>query len=549
MPMSVNPAGLLFQPRSLQMVTPHRSGRRIAALLIGLVTLAALILIYVPWQQTVIGYGQVMVYSAMDRPQDVEAQIPGRLVEWRVQEGDIVKAGDVIARLEDIDSKFLDRDQPRRLALQQAALRDQQDRATARVGRLGEQMRSINDSRAAAIRTSRQRVEQARQRLRSTEQALISSQKGGEIARDVARTSAGERASQARLRVEQASQALTAAKQERETSRLQRDRIKALFDEGLRSRRDNELAENDFVKRQTDVERADLALKVARRDATVGTLDQNRADIEIERVDTDVERAKAALDVAQRDVLTAQLDLSKITADTAAALDSLGASLESARESIAKIDSETQKLQIDRQNLTRRTGQQIVTAPRAGRIVRLLQVGTGATVKVGDILAVLAPTTKDRAVELMVTDNDVALLAVGRPVRLQLAGWPALQFSGFPSVAVGTFGGRVAVIDAVDDGTARYRVIIKPDADAIASGKDQAWPPAESLRPGAEATGWILLDTVSLGYELWRQFNAFPPTVKQMPGGEKEVKEGKAEKAEKSGDKKKSPYIKVKAPK
>ncbi|MES2461628.1 MAG: biotin/lipoyl-binding protein, partial [Armatimonadota bacterium] len=404
-------AALPELPRSLQMVAPQRSGRRIAAVLIGLFVLAALILIYVPWQQTVIGYGQVMVYSAMDRPQNVQAQIPGRLLEWRVQEGDVVKAGDVIARLEDIDSKYLDRDQPRRLALQRAALRDQRDRATSRGVRIEEQMRSLTSSREAAIRTARQRVEQSRQRLRAAQQALIASQKGGQIARDVARTSAGERVAQARLRVEQAEQALTAAKQERETSRLQRDRIKALFDDGLRSGRDNELAENDFVKRQTDVERAELALKVARRDTTVGALDQNRADIEIERVNTEVERAKAALDVAERDVLTAQLDLSKITADTTAGLDSLGASLESARENIAKIDSELQKIQIEQQNLSRRTGQQIVTAPRAGRVVRLLQVGNGATVKVGDILAVLAPTTKDRAVELLVTDNDVALLA------------------------------------------------------------------------------------------------------------------------------------------
>jgi multidrug efflux pump subunit AcrA (membrane-fusion protein) len=205
-------------PRSLRMVAPHKSGRRIAALLIGIIVIVALVLVYVPWQQTIIGYGQVMVYTAMDRPQNVEAQIPGRLVEWRAQEGDIVKQGDIIARLEDIDSKFLDRDQPRRLALQRAALQDQKARAASRASRLEEQTRSLIESREAAIRTARQRVEQSRQRVRSAEQALISAQKGGQIARDVARTSASERVGQARLRVEQAEQALTAAKQERETA-------------------------------------------------------------------------------------------------------------------------------------------------------------------------------------------------------------------------------------------------------------------------------------------------------------------------------------------
>ncbi|HMY03442.1 MAG TPA: hypothetical protein PKA48_08805, partial [Candidatus Obscuribacter sp.] len=72
----------------------------------------------------------------------------------------------------------------------------------------------------------------------------------------------------------------------------------------------------------------------------------------------------------------------------------------------------------------------------------------------------------------------------------------------------------VAVIDAVDDGRSCYRVIVKPDHEQIAQGRDEPWPSTKFLRPGAEASGWIMLDTVPLGFELWRQFNAFPPTVK-----------------------------------
>jgi hypothetical protein len=129
-------------------------------------------------------------------------------------------------------------------------------------------------------------------------------------------------------------------------------------------------------------------------------------------------------------------------------------------------------------------------------------------------LAVLAPQTEDLAAELVISDNDAPLVSVGRPVRLQFAGWPALQFAGWPSIAVGTFGGKVAVIDASDDGKSCYRVIVRPDLDLIASGRDEPWPSSRFLRPGAEASGWIMLDTVPLGFELWRQFNAFPPTVK-----------------------------------
>ena len=538
--------------KSIDLVRSAKSGRRIAIILIFLVASVALGLIFIPWQQTVTGYGTVSVFSAMDRPQNIEAQISGRVVSWNIQEGQTVAAGDVIAELDDIDSKFLDPEQESRIITQLAALTEQRARATGRIQRLQAQVDQLTLSRDAAMDTAKQRISQAKQRYKGAQQAVIGVRKSGQIAKDVVESGAAERAEQARLRVQQSEQALTASRQELDTSRYQRERIKTLFDEGLRSKRDFEIAENDFVKRKTDVERADLALKVAMRDATVGNLDKNRAGLEVDRVQTDIERAIAALDVAAKDVLTAQLDQAKVTSDTAATLDAIGATMESARESVAKIDADIQKLRIEQSNVGQRATQQVVRSPAAGRIVRLLQVGAGATVKAGDVLAVLSPDTKDRAVELMVTDNDVALLREGLPVRIQLAGWPALQFSGWPSAAVGTFAGRVAVIDALDDGTASYRVVVKPDVEAIAAKKEDPWPRADLLRPGAEATGWILLGEVSLGYELWRQFNAFPPTVERpMPGavGGKDDKGGKSSKEKgKSGDKK-SPYIKLKLPK
>jgi hypothetical protein len=111
---------------------------------------------------------------------------------------------------------------------------------------------------------------------------------------------------------------------------------------------------------------------------------------------------------------------------------------------------------------------------------------------------------------------------------------------------VGTFAGRVAVIDAVDDGTSRYRVIVKPDQEAITAGKEEPWPAPRHLRPGAAATGWVMLDTVSLGFEVWRQFNAFPPTIDREGYGPSGGY-GKSEKAEKEEKSSKEGEIKRKA--
>jgi hypothetical protein len=116
------------------------------------------------------------------------------------------------------------------------------------------------------------------------------------------------------------------------------------------------------------------------------------------------------------------------------------------------------------------------------------------------------PGAERRAVELWVDGRDAPLVDVGTALRLQFDGWPALQFSGWPGLAVGTFGGRVALVDAVDDGHGRFRVVVVPAAD-------ERWPPPQRLRQGVRAHGWFNLGEVRLGYELWRQFNGFPPSA------------------------------------
>lgn len=101
--------------KSLDLVKPPKSGRRIAIILIFLVASVILGLVLIPWQQTVTGYGTVSIFSAMDRPQNIEAQISSRVVGWHMQESQTVAAGDVIAELDDIDAKFLDTEQESRI--------------------------------------------------------------------------------------------------------------------------------------------------------------------------------------------------------------------------------------------------------------------------------------------------------------------------------------------------------------------------------------------------------------------------------------------------
>lgn len=168
----------------------------------------------------------------------------------------------------------------------------------------------------------------------------------------------------------------------------------------------------------------------------------------------------------------------------------------------AKIDLINSDVSIARQNT------QSVKAHSSGVIFKRLSGQESVIVKEGDVLAQIIPVTKSRAVELWVDGNDIPFVRVNQKARLQFEGWPAVQFRGWPQIAVGTFGGVVSFIDPVDNGQGSFRVVIKPN---------EPWPDNAYLRQGVRVHGWIQLGTVPLWYELWRQFNGFPPEFLMEP--------------------------------
>jgi len=83
-----------------------------------------------------------------------------------------------------------------------------------------------------------------------------------------------------------------------------------------------------------------------------------------------------------------------------------------------------------------------------------------------------------------------------------------VQFPGWPSVAVGTFSGTVANVDATDNDKGQFRILILPNENDT-----NEWPSDRYLRQGVRVNGWVMLRQVSLGYEIWRQLNGFPVII------------------------------------
>lgn len=351
------PAGHFATLRSLR---PPPVMRIFAGCVVASIIIFLMFITLVPWVQTAQGTGSVIAYDPRDRQQNITALVPGRLDRWYVTDGASVKAGDPIARVNDIDPDFLSR-------------------------------------------------------------------LGAERAQKVAEIDATEAAS----------------------ATAQRDvtRMTTLYGEGLAARRDMELAQ----------------IKVAEF------------------------RAKIA----------------------------------SSRADINKIDV----------NL-RRQSEQVIRAPRNGRIMRVNSIDSATIVKQGDVLATFVPEQSRRVVELYVDGRDIPLIDVGRRVRMEFEGWPAIQFSGWPSVAKGFFDGQVAAVDLNASPNGLFRILISesPDRDP--------WPDERAVRLGAKVRGWVQMNTVPIWFELWRLLNDFPLQFTR-PGAEPamngEVKAAKGSEAGASG--------------
>ncbi len=156
--------------------------------------------------------------------------------------------------------------------------------------------------------------------------------------------------------------------------------------------------------------------------------------------------------------------------------------------------------------LSRQSTQRIL-APRNGTITRILPGEKGLLIKAGSPIAIFTPDVTLPAVELWIDGNDASMLKKGQKAQVQFEGWPAIQIAGWPSISIGTFRGKVHLVDQASSYGGKFRVLIVPDS---------IWPSQNILRLGVHAKGYIKLRDSFVIKEIWRQLNGFPPTLEPI---------------------------------
>lgn len=452
---------------TLNTLPTPKTGKVLAQWIKG-IALILFFALFLPWQQNIDGSGKVTALSPADRPQTVMSAIAGRIMDWRVREGQLVHKGDTLIVLAEIKDDYFDPELLIRTKEQLNAKQGSIDATKDQITAISNQVTALENGLRFSLSKARNKVRQGKLKVVSDSVDL----RNESIQYDIAK--------------------------------VQMDRFEKLYSQkGLIS--------------LTELERRRAKFQ------------ENAAKV--------VSQGNK-LDISRQEYLNALIELNSIGAEYGDKLSKAKSELAAKQSYLAEATGEYSKLRNKLASLEVRWSQHYVTAPQDGYVVRALRVGIGETIKEGESVVTIQPDRPGLAVELYVRAMDVPLVTRGRKVRIEFEGWPALQFSGWPSVQVGTFGGVVSVIDWVNSKDGDFRLLITPDPD------EEPWP--AQLRLGSGVYGWVMLDEVPVWFEIWRQLNAFPASLKKAPEDYATGKDGKAKEEE---IKEKSSKIKYKGAK
>ncbi len=166
--------------------------------------LIGVIILFLPWTQNVTGNGYVTTLTPDQRPQTIQSQIPGRVEEWYVREGDYVKKGDTILRISEIKNEYQD-------PLLAERTRQQRDAKSNAVGSYKSKVQALENQLGALERERGLKLQQAENKLK-----------------------------QSRFKVQSDSIDLVAASTNKNIAQKQYDRTATLQAEGLKSTADVE---------------------------------------------------------------------------------------------------------------------------------------------------------------------------------------------------------------------------------------------------------------------------------------------------------------------
>ncbi|MBT8282567.1 MAG: HlyD family secretion protein [Muriicola sp.] len=236
-------------------------------------SIIGLIVLFLPWTQTISGTGYLTTLNPEHRPQTIQSPIPGRIEKWYVQEGDYVSKGDTILFISEVKNEYFDPNLISRTG-------DQIRAKSMAVTSYQEKVKALNSQVGALNRERQLKLEQARNKLL-----------------------------QANLKVKSDSIDLEAAKTNIAIAQRQYDRVVQLESEGLKAITDVEEKRLKLQETQAKLISQENTLLASRNEIINATVEINR--IQAEYTDK-ISKAQSDMFTAQSNQFDSEAQVTKL---------------------------------------------------------------------------------------------------------------------------------------------------------------------------------------------------------------------------------------------
>ncbi|NPA51383.1 MAG: HlyD family efflux transporter periplasmic adaptor subunit [Aquificae bacterium] len=264
--------------KSLKKIKLHPIVRRFW--LFTLVILVLLIVfLFLPWQQTVKGIGEVIAYHPTQRNYYIYSPISGFIKEFYVQEDQFVKKGTKLFTMIDLDKK------------------------------LQERLKII-------IKNTELQLENSKKELKTLQEKRENLQRNLQIGRQIY----DRKITQIQQKIESLYIKKVALEKNLEITKINYERIKKLFKEGIESKRKLELAENKLIKASAELNKLLIDIKIEQENLKITKQEKKKFEREMNIKLKDTEKAifstKNKINTYQKELQKAKSQLAKFKTST-----------------------------------------------------------------------------------------------------------------------------------------------------------------------------------------------------------------------------------------
>jgi multidrug resistance efflux pump len=128
--------------------------------------------LFLPWTQNIRSKGKVTTLRPEQRPQEINTIIGGRIVNWRVREGDRVKKGDTLLQLTEVKEGYLDPQLVQRTGEQLDAKQRSVGLYQSKADAAAKQLQALEREQQLKLEQNRNKLEQQTRKIQAAEQDL-----------------------------------------------------------------------------------------------------------------------------------------------------------------------------------------------------------------------------------------------------------------------------------------------------------------------------------------------------------------------------------------